>query len=142
MTAPRECRACPGLPAWGTQGQDGAAERGGRPARATKPAGNVPRPPSRGPEKIYIRVVNDGIRNIKIMVCCTKQPSGPRLHGDPGGSVQPSTRGVDSEQQQPRWGVGLLHQRGGPTPYPHGFGGQSFHAVFQDQKKLCPGDAL
>lgn len=39
-------------PGVGDQGQDGAAERGGRPARATMPAGNrTPRPPSRGPKK-------------------------------------------------------------------------------------------
>lgn len=76
------------------------------------------------------------------MVCGAEQPSESRLHGDPGGSLQPPARRVDSEQQQPHGRMGLLHQRGGPASCSYGFGGQNFHAVFQDQEKLCCGDAL
>lgn len=105
------------------------------------PAGNRPPWPRQGPDFLNEGDLYRG-RHIQVMVCCVEQSSGPRLRGDPGGGLQPSPGRMDSEQQHPRRGVGVLRQRGGPTPCPHGFGGQHIHAVFQGQKELCRRDAL
>ena len=122
-------------------GRSSGARRTARPGHQASGQPH-PRPPSRGPEIHIKEVVKDGIRNIKIMVRCAEQSGGPRLGRHPAGGLQPPARRVDSEQQQPHGRMGLLHQRGGPASYSHGFGGPYFHAVFQDQEKLCCGDAL